>query len=169
VRTFTNLYEFFTELERCPLCHARMTPLVSFAFLYDCRVIQKQFMASSTNHSEPLLINLVDNSCNRTLRNPNKSKIYIGQQCHKYHFQCYIEAKINNKKQCLTNIKLNRIHFLKQIKDTYFAVSSHYDIGTTSTIITRSAQSREIILPVVDFDFSTKKLAGKLKTIELLG
>jgi len=146
-----------------------MIPLISFPFLYNCDIIQKHFTSSSTSGQEDLLIDLSNNRTSRVLVCPNKSKIYIGQQCKKYHFQCYIEAKVNNKKRHIENIKLNRIHFLKQIKDTYFTISSHYNVGITSTIITTNTQSREIVLPIIDFDFAKKKLEKKLNTIELLG
>ena len=146
-----------------------MIPIVSYAYTVSCELLPKQLLLYGTSNNPNVFIDLTTNDLSSTLRNKNKSLLYVGQQCKKYHFQCYIEAVVNNKTLSISNIKLNRIHFVKQVGSTHFVVSSHYDVSTTSVVITTNAEMREVILPVFDFDFSKKLLIQKLNTIELLG
>lgn len=146
-----------------------MIPIISFAFIYDCKLLQHHLVMNGTTNNPNIYIDLVDNTFGILPQNPNNGKLYIGQQCKKYHYQVYIEANINENRRCLENIKLNRQHFVKQIRDAHFVINSRYDQGTTLAVITnKTADMREIVLPVIDFDFHKKKLIARLRTIELL-
>lgn len=181
---FKNLYDFFNYFEFCPLCNKRTSLMAtsSYRILSDtqtdigvlgCRLTKNNCHLLDREDNIVLSINMIDN----TVKYNNDCKlldcilINFGKQCNKYHYYHTALATIEINSSLITEIKLDKQHFIKQFGNTHFSVNSFFIDDQTSIRITgKNYVTKELFLPLVNFDLkSKKKISYKLKNIELLG
>ena len=184
--SFKNLIDFFSFIEFCPICKSRTTE----TFILPSSVAElsgKELIilaGSFTDDKEPppieydifwkkFTINLFDNtiSSNYSLSDfPSTISLIIGRQCNKYHFHYNGIANISKAKLILDSITLDKYHFIRQLGSNHFTVNNSFSKSATSIrLTTPDFQTREITLPFIEFDLSSKKrIDHKLKSIQLL-
>jgi hypothetical protein len=174
VRTrFQNLSEFFCLFEFCPFCRKRTVPIVSFPSAGKCNLNNKFLTLSFKNSGAfDFTIGLLDNklySVNDMIL--ESSFIVIGMKCKKFHFFYSGTCHIIHEKLCIDAIALDKIHFIRILPyEGHFVANNYFQESTTKILITKNRSTHELTLPLVDFNFLSKKEIDKrLKTIQLLG
>lgn len=176
-KTFKNLYDFFSYIEFCPLCRSRTIETSTFPLSAsqgpDLNGRELIFYDFSTPWDK-YTINLLDNSIGGGYRKSSyeeNCKIVIGRQCTKYHFFYNGTATLSKRKSIIENIFLDKYHFIRIHGTTHFTVNGSLEKSFTSIrITTEDFKTREIILPFIDFNLSSKKkIDAKLRNVQLLG
>lgn len=185
--SFKNLFDFFSYIEFCPLCKKRLTETITFpssvAALTGTELIiiagsfldnPEQSLFDNDIFWKKITINLLDNSVSRSYNlcnNEENNTIIIGRQCNKYHFHYNGTANLSKTKLILDAIKLDKYHFIRIHKDIHFTINADLQQSTTSIRMTaQDFHTRELVIPFVEFDLSSKKkIDTKLKHIQLLG
>jgi len=171
---FKNLYEFFNYIEFCPLCKSRTAINITYQNT-SCEFSNKELIFhDNETDNKRFTIDLLDNTISRdyySLIYDTKPKIIIGRQCNKYHFFYNGIADISEIKLKVKNIRLDKYHFIRIHGLTHFTVNGSFIKSSTNIrITTPNFITRELTLPFVDFDLSSKKkIDAKLKNIQLLG
>jgi len=119
-------------------------------------------------------INLLDNTVSENYSDssyPEHSTITVGKQCNKYHFFYNGVAFLTKERLAITDIKLEKYHFVRIQGPLHFVVNGNFMMSSTSIRITTPGfNTKEIVLPFTNFDLSSKKkIDTKLRTIQLLG
>lgn len=174
VQQFNNLFDFFNYIEFCPLCKKRTEPTITFAGFLSGSLDNNNLNLLPASLFNEFSINLFNNKIteNYNYNNcKNSSKLIIGRQCRKYHF--FYSGTCNLLKNLLyiDSIMLEKIHFIRMMPDSvHMAVNNDFTNSLSTVHITVNYFTKLITLPVIDFDFSSKKtIDKKLKIIQLLG
>ena len=174
-KEFKNLYSFFNHIEFCPLCKSRLSTIITFQNS-TCEVNNKHLTIHSDefpkdNFTVDLLDNTISDSYLLSLAGQNNYELLIKRICLKYHFYYGGMANFSNDYVSINNIKLISYHFIRIHGPVHFAINSDVIKSSTSVRITTSDfRIRELNLPFVNFDLSSKKkIDNKLKNIQLLG
>jgi len=120
-------------------------------------------------------INLLDNHVSANYLEssyPEITKIVIGRQCSKYHFFYNGTALVTKENLLVSDIMLDKYHFIRMHGPaTHFTVNGNLTTSSTSVRITTvDFKTRELVLPRINFDLSSKKkIDAKLRNIQLLG
>lgn len=173
-KKFKNLYDFFDYIEFCPLCRGRMSATVGLSGISSYELSNKELALQDMGSSKRFTINLIDNYISNNYLisvNPVVDEIVVGKQCSKYHFFYNGVAILSKSDLLIRNIVLDKYHFIRIHGPTHFTVNGSLVSSTTKIrITTENFNTREIVLPFVDFDLSSKKrIDTKLRNIQLLG
>lgn len=164
MESFPNLFSFFSYIEFCPLCKARTTECVIYPTT-QCTLSSKNILLFD-DVSKSFSINLLDNSISGNYSRKS-DELIIGKRCNKYHFFYSGSATISNTH--INNISLNKLHFIRIHNMTHYVINNSFETNITSIRVTENFQTQEISLPLIEFDFSSKKkLDTKLNHIRLL-
>lgn len=141
-----------------------------------CELNNKELVVypSSAISSRKFSIDLFNNKLSKSYAEavyPNVSQVVIGKQCCKYHFFYNGIADVYKKSLMIKNIRLDKYHFIRIHGPTHFTVNgSTVNDFTNIKITTPDFKTKELSLPLINFDFSSKrKLDAKLRNIQLLG
>lgn len=168
---FNNLFTLFNCIELCPLCNKRLELIITLRSLLSWQLQKQKLLIFTQNNT--FSIDTLDNSvCNNYNSYINEDlKLLISLQCKKYHFFYSGYCNIIKEKLHIENIVLEKIHFVRILKDsTHFVVNNNFNNLSSTVYITRNYSTKELKLPIISFDLSSKKLIdNKLKIIQLLG
>lgn len=173
--SFDNLYDFFNYIEFCPLCKNRTTSFITSPGGITCGMDNKELTiySSSSTSTHQFSINLFTNEVSKpySIYRSGTSQIIVGKQCNKYHFFYNGVLDISGKELLVKRIRLDKYHFIRMHGTTHFTVNGSLLSGSTNIrITTPDFQTKELSLPLIDFNFSSKKkIDSKLRNIQLLG
>lgn len=151
-----------------------MTEILTFQASM-CEIGSKELMFCDFQTPWPKFkINLLDNTISKNYLDssyPENATITIGKQCNKYHFYYNGTASLIKGRLTVSDITLDKYHFVRIHGPLHFVVNGNLIKSSTSIRITTPGfNTKEIILPFTHFDLSSKKkIDTKLKTIQLLG
>lgn len=177
VPKFINLFDFINYIEFCPICRKRLelSVFVSFAFQTDSWKLNNNCLnLFSQYHFNNISIDLINNSVvlNGYFDSLKTSSSFtIFKECKKYHFYYSGTCNLLKNKLIIDDIILEKYHFIRILPiSKHFVVNTNFTNNTTTVILTTDYVSKEWAMPIIDFDFSSKKkIDNKLKTIQLLG
>lgn len=173
---FSNLAEFFDLFEFCPFCGKRTVPVVVAPSGLKCEVTNELLIANEVDTNNPKLsLGIKTNKIHvaeliRDCENRDIYCIVVGKRCNKFHFvysgSCYLYVG----KLCIVNVELDKIHFLRSSDEEYFSVNNFVRTNLTYIYMTKDQNTRELRMPLVDFNFASKKqIDNQLKIIQILG
>ena len=170
---FNNLFDFFDYIEFCPLCKKRTEPTITFAGFLSGSLDNNNLNLLPASLFNEFSINLFDNKITDSYIYNNcddPSKLIIGRQCRKYHFFYSGTCSLLKNLLYIDNIILEKTHFIRMQDSSHMTISNDFINSFSTVYITANSTTKKLSLPIIDFDFSSKKaIDKKLKIIQLLG
>jgi hypothetical protein len=171
---FNNLFDFFNFIEFCPLCKKRTEPIITLSGMSGCELNNSYLTVFQQDSNKKILIDLFNNNIIENYLqfiSPDVPKLIIGRQCNKYHFYYSGTCDLLKDKLLIDNIILEKNHIVRMLADSvHFIVNNDFNNSISTIHITSNYLTKTITMPLIDFDFSSKKLIDKkLKIIQLLG
>ncbi len=174
VKQFNNLFDFFNYIEFCPLCKKRTEPIITLSGFRAGTIDNNNLNLLPASLFNEFSINLFDNKITESFiynNFDNMSKLLISRQCRKYHFFYSGTCSLLKSKLLIESIILEKIHFIRVMPNSIHIVANNDFTNLLSTVhITVNYSTKTITVPLVNFDFTSKKeIDKKLKIIQLLG
>lgn len=164
---FKNLYEFFNYIDYCPLCNSRIVATSMFP-AFDCEFNGK-LLNISDGEKQHFSIDAINNNIVGS-QLPTSEHLFPRRQCAKHHFFYSGILTISNSRDYIKSIELCRYHFIRIKPNIHFTINGYYkDNFTSIRMTTPDYKTKEFSIPLIEFDFSSKKkIDNKLKHIQLL-
>ena len=169
---FNNLFDFFNYIEFCPLCKKRTSPIITLHGYHSNTINNTDLIFSPAQKElKKFSINLFNNKISENYCSQESLlRLIIGKQCNKYHFFYTGTCTLLKNELYVSNILLEKSHFIRNQSTIHFVINNDFINLISSVHITVNYSTKIISLPLMDFDFSSKKkIDKKLKIIQLLG